>query len=106
MVFSRRKRDPLRYCPSCRSSLACPMDWAPCDDAHWHIELRCGDCGHRWELDIHDSRAARFDMELDGDQRVLRRTLARLDLERMAAEVETFAAALSRDLIEPADFAV
>ena len=49
------------------------MDWAPADDAHWHIELRCGDCGH---------------------------------LERMAAEVETFAAALSRDLIEPADFAV
>jgi hypothetical protein len=81
------------------------MDWAPADDAHWHIELRCGDCGHRWELDVHDSRAARFDAELDGDQRAIRRTLSRLDLERMAAEVETFAAALSRDLIEPTDFA-
>jgi hypothetical protein len=81
------------------------MDWAPADDAHWHIDLRCGDCGHCWELDIPDSRAARFDMELDGDQRAIRRTLSRLDLERMAAEVETFAAALSRDLIEPADFA-
>ena len=81
------------------------MAWAPSDDAHWHIELRCGDCGHCWELDIHDARAARFDLELDGDQRAIRRTLSRLDLERMAAEVETFAAALSRDLIEPADFA-
>ena len=82
------------------------MDWAPCDDAHWHIELRCGDCAHRWELVVDDSRAARFDMELDGDQRTIRRTLSRLDLERMAAEVETFAAAVSRDLIEPTDFAV
>ena len=37
---------------------------------------------------------------------MIRRTLERLDLERMAAEVDAFAAALSRDLIEPADFAV
>ena len=81
------------------------MDWAPADDAHWHIELRCGDCGHCWELDVHDSRAARFDMELDGDQRAIRRTLSSLDLERMADEVETFAAALSCDLIDPTDFA-
>jgi hypothetical protein len=35
---------------------------------------------------------------------VIRRMLERLDLERMALEVETFATALSRDLIEPADF--
>ena len=82
------------------------MDWAPADDAHWHIELRCGDCGHRWELDIHDSRAATFDMQLDEDQYAIRKSLDRLDRERMAAEVETFAAALSHDLIEPADFAV
>ena len=81
------------------------MAWAPCDDTHWHIELRCGDCGHCWELDVHDSRAARYDMELDHDQSVIRQTLERLDRERMAAEVETFAVALSRDLIEPADFA-
>ena len=44
--------------PGVPQQLACPMDWAPRDDAHWHIELRCGDCGHRWELDVHDSRAA------------------------------------------------
>ena len=56
-------------------------------------------------LDVHDSRAATFDMQLDEDQYAIRKTLDRLDRERMAAEVETFAAALS-DLIEPADFAV
>ena len=106
MFLIRRKGDPLRRCPSCRSRLACPMDWAPWDDAHWHIELRCGDCGHRWEQDIPNWRAARFDVELDQDQFVIGSALRRLDLERMAAEVETFATALSRDLIEPADFAV
>ena len=81
------------------------MTWEPCDDAHWHIALRCGDCGHRWELEVADSRAARYDVELDDDQRAIRRALDRLDHDRMAAEVETFAAALSNDLIDPADFA-
>lgn len=51
-----------------------------------------------------DSRAARYDMELDGDLRVLKRALQRMDLERMAVEVDAFSIALSRDLIEPADF--
>ena len=82
----------------------CPMAWHEANDTHWHIDLRCGDCEHRWDLDIHDSRASRYDIELDVDRAVIRRALERLDLERMATEVETFAIALSRDLIEPADF--
>jgi hypothetical protein len=80
------------------------MDWYESDDTHWHIDLRCGDCGHCWGLEIHDSRASRYDVELDDDRASMRRALERLDLERMAVEVETFAIALSRDLIEPADF--
>lgn len=80
------------------------MAWEPEGDAHWSIDMRCGDCGHSWNRVIHNSRAARFDVELDGDQRVLQRLLQRLDLERMAAEVDAFAAALTQDLIEPADF--
>jgi hypothetical protein len=98
------RRDPLRRCPACRGRLACPLDWYESDDTHWHIDLRCGDCGHRWALEIDDSRAARYDIELDVDRTCIRRALERLDLERMADEVETFATALSRDLIEPADF--
>ena len=104
MFFRRRSKDLLRSCPACRSSLACPMDWHASDDTHWHIDLRCGDCGHRWDLEIHNSRASSYDIELDADRAFIRRTLDRLDLERMAVEVETFAIALSRDLIEPADF--
>ena len=37
-------------------------------------------------------------------EREIRRAAARLDAERMAGEVEVFAAALERDLIGPADF--
>ena len=41
----------------------------------------------------------------DIDLVALSHALERLDRERMAAEVETFAMALSHDLIDPADFA-
>lgn len=104
MFLRRRTADLLRRCPACGGRFACPMHWEPSDDTHWHIELRCGDCGHWWELEVEDSRAARYDIELDEDRAYIKRTLRRLDLERMAAEADAFAIALSRDLIEPADF--
>ena len=102
---SRRRSDVLRRCPMCRSDLACPMAWAPSDDEHWLIDLRCGDCEHVWDAVIDNTRAARYDAELDGDMAAIRRALQRLDCARMAAEVDAFVAALSCDLIEPADFA-
>jgi hypothetical protein len=101
----RREDDLLRSCPVCRSRLACPVDRNPSDDSHWHIDLRCGDCGFWWEMVIGDGRAARYDIELDQDRATIQHALRHLDLERMAFEVETFAVALSRDLNEPADFA-
>ncbi len=105
MLFRRRKADPLRRCPACRSKLACPTGWSPEDDAHWHVELRCPECEHRWETLMPDSRAARFDLELDADNAAIMRTIRKLDHELMAHDAETFCAALARDLIEPADFA-
>lgn len=103
-MFSRR-RDPLRRCPECRSRFACPIGWDEHDDTHWHIDLRCGECGHCWDAVVHDDRAKRYDLELDADVSTMRRALRRLDLERMAIDADTFAAALAQDLIEPADFA-
>lgn len=100
----RRKGDPLRRCAECRSRLVCPMNWAEHDDAHWYIALRCGECGHCWDAIVADARAARYDIELDRDRSTITRALHRLDLERMAIDAETFAVALARDLIEPADF--
>ncbi|HET8758637.1 MAG TPA: hypothetical protein VFM58_21635 [Solirubrobacteraceae bacterium] len=104
MLF-RRRRDPLRWCPACRSRFACPVDWAEHDTTHWHIELRCGECGNRWDALADDERAKRYDLELNADVTAIARALARLDLERMAVDAETFAAALAHDLIDPADFA-
>ena len=101
----RRHTDLLRACPICDSRLVCPIAWEPCDDSHWDIELRCGDCGYGWQMVADDRRAARFDVELDNDLRTIKRTLRGLERERMAVEVETFITALERDLIEPADFA-
>ena len=54
---------------------------------------------------IGNGRAARYDIELDHDRATIQYAVRHLDLERMAVEVEAFAAALARDLIEPIDFA-
>jgi hypothetical protein len=108
MLFRRspfRRGDDLRRCPACRSRLVCPISWEECDEKHWHIDMRCGDCGERWERIIDDARAAKFDIELDSDVAVIRRMLDRLDLDRMAVEADTFTVALERDLIGPLDFA-
>jgi hypothetical protein len=102
MLF--RRRDHVRKCPVCRSDLACPLSWEPSDDEHWSVDLRCGDCEHRWNAIIDDQRAARYDLELDRDRRAIEGALAQLDLSRMTFEVEAFAEALSKDLIQPADF--
>lgn len=83
----------------------CPIDWEESDERHWHIDMRCGDCGERWSRVIDNERAARFDIELNRDLSAIRRTLERADLERMAAEADAFAVALARDLIGPVDFA-
>jgi hypothetical protein len=84
----------------------CPIDWEPEGDEHWSIELHCGDCAHRWNRIISNARAVRYDIELDRDADVLQRALRRLERERMTADGETFIAALARDLVEPADFAL
>jgi hypothetical protein len=81
------------------------MNWGPADDRHWHIELRCGDCGWWYEMTVTNARAADLDRELDADQWPIRRVLTDLDRTRMATEIERFVTALGQDLIEPGDFA-
>jgi hypothetical protein len=66
--------------------------------------LRCGECRAEREVTVGNVIAQRFGESLDTAEREILRAVARLDAERMASEVEVFAAALERDLIEPADF--
>ena len=66
--------------------------------------LRCGQCGAERDVTVANAVAQRFGNSLDTAESEIRGSVVRLDAERMASEVEVFAAALERDLIEPADF--
>ena len=106
----RRRRgrpsdDPgLELCTSCDADSVHPVEWHETDDTHWWMLLRCGECLAEREVTVTDRVAERFDQQLRLAEREIKRAAARLDAERMAGEVEVFAAALERDLIGPADF--
>ncbi|MGH2967956.1 MAG: hypothetical protein ACRDK0_02650 [Solirubrobacteraceae bacterium] len=99
-----RRATGLHECPACRCDMVCPVHWHPVDAERWAIVLRCGECGLTRDVVASNAQAAAFDDALDERQRKLERELARLDAERMAADVDVFVAALDRDLIDPADF--
>jgi hypothetical protein len=103
----RRLRRPagLETCPLCERDFVNPVAWEPADDHHWWMLLHCGECDAWQEVTVPDSVAQRFDAELDRRADVLARALARLDRQRMAADVETMIAALRRGLVDAADFA-
>lgn len=82
-----------------------PVTWEPVGRDDWWMLLRCGECGTFREVTVADDVAQRFDVELDRGVDVLQRALHRLDLERMAAQVEAMTTALRRGLIDAADFA-
>jgi hypothetical protein len=95
---------PLPTCAACQADCACPLDWEPEDSEHWWIRLRCGECGHVREVIAENADAARFERHLAWQTSKIERALARLDRERMAAEIEQFVAALAGDLVDAGDF--
>jgi transcription elongation factor Elf1 len=106
--FSLRRRKArntgLETCPLCGRDFVNPVAWEPADASHWWMLLRCGECDAWQEITVSDAEAQRFDVELDRRADVLARAAARLDRQRMAADVETMIAALRRGLIDAADF--
>ena len=82
------------------------MDFAIRGEWHWAIALRCGDCGRWSELVTTNEAAAMVEVALARDFDEMAAAAQRLDLERMAVQVEAFVTALDRDLIDAADFAV
>jgi hypothetical protein len=94
----------LHECPDCRSDMVCPIDWHTLDAERWAMDLHCGQCGLRRDVVATNAQAADFDGALDERQRMVEHALARLDAERMAAEVDAFVEALERDLIDAGDF--
>ena len=96
-------RNRLEVCTSCRSEYVHPVEWRENGGEHWWMLLRCGECRAEREVTVANAVAQRFGGSLDTAESEILRAVARLDAERMAREVEVFAAALERDLIEPAD---
>lgn len=100
----RARPDELIVCPSCGADFVSPLEWAQHDETAWWMRLRCGQCGDVREVVASQEVADRFDRELDRASDVLASMLARVDRERMNAEVEAFTTALRLDLFDAGDF--
>ena len=79
-----------------------PIEWAEHDETNWWMRLRCGQCGEFREVVVSQEVANRYDRALDRTSEAIVSTLARLDRERMTAEVEAFTTALRLDLFDAA----
>jgi hypothetical protein len=95
----------LELCPACATDFVNPVEWSAVEDHSWWMLLRCAQCEHSREVTVSNTEAERFDEALDSRADPIARAVRKLDLERMAATVETLIVALQRDLIGPADFA-
>jgi hypothetical protein len=95
----------MQVCLACGADYVHPVEWDPVDDDGWWMLLRCGECHAMREVTVANDVAKRFGDDLDGAMDVIGRAARELDGERMAGEVETFAEALQRDLIDAGDFA-
>ena len=106
-TMRRRSQRPatLEFCAACGADYVNPFDWAAVEDHSWWMHLRCAQCGHEREVVVGNAEAERFDEALDSRADPIARAVRKLDLERMAATVETLIVAIQRDLIGPADFA-
>jgi hypothetical protein len=95
----------LHVCADCHGDYVHPVEWCEADAEHWWMRLRCGSCFSEREVTVPDAVAQRFGSDLDAAEAAIGRAAATLDQERMEREVEAFAAALERDLIDADDFA-
>jgi hypothetical protein len=95
----------LELCPACGTDFVNPVEWSAIEDHSWWMLLRCAQCEHSREVTVSNTEAERFDEALDSRADPIARAVRKLDLERMAATVESLIVALQRDLIGPADFA-
>ena len=99
-----RRRSGI-LCEGCAGDFLCPVEWKTDGKEYWVVEARCGDCGLWHRLHLTNAQAAAWEVELDRQTQPIRRTVDRLDRERMGRQADGFIAALERDLIDAGDFA-
>jgi hypothetical protein len=99
-----RRPEELHICPACSSDLVYPTDWAPADEGHWHVALRCPDCEWNGGGAYAQRMLDRLDEALDRGTEAVMDDLNMLVQADMEEQVDRFAAALENDLILPEDF--
>jgi hypothetical protein len=105
-AFNRRPwpGSGLHICSSCRSNFVHATERRRESEARWRVFLRCGQCGGCRDVVVGDDLVRRFDEDVSRGLAAIESDLTTLDRERMAQQVESFAAALQRDLIDAGDF--
>lgn len=94
----------LQQCAVCRSDFVIPVVAEAVDDDSWHLLLRCGECETYRDLVVANAVAERYERDWKDGVAEVAAACARVEQERMAADVEVLITALRRDLIDAADF--
>ena len=81
-----------------------PVTWSESGPADWWLLLRCGSCGSSREVVASNAAVAEYDGHLDDSMQEINAAAEQLAREQLAAEAETFGAALRRDLLSADDF--
>ena len=103
-ALSAAAQTGLHECRSCGREMVFAADRLQVDEHRWKLRLRCGGCGSMRDAEATTAEAADFDATVAAHRASIAHELARLEAARMAEDVERFAEALRRDLIDPADF--
>ncbi len=95
----------LEICPVCGRDFVQPISWEPAGESAWWMFLRCGECGISREVAVSNADADRFERALHARASVVAAQARKLEEERLSEQIDAFAAALERDLIDADSFA-
>ena len=107
-----RRRSPdkpsagLEICPVCTRDFVQPVSWEAEGDTAWWMFLRCGECGMSREVTVTNAEADRYERALHARASVVAGQLRKLEEERLSAEIDAFATALEKGVIDADFFAV
>jgi hypothetical protein len=94
----------LDLCGACGEAFVFPVTWAESGPDDWWLLLRCGGCGTSRDVVATNAEVAEYDSLLDEGMAQINAYADQLEREALAAEADTLAAALERDLLGADDF--
>jgi len=100
-----RARTGLHECRACGARAVALVDTRLTDGERTAFLVRCGACGETRETVPSKAEAAEYEARLGEQRAAIEADLVRLEALRMQEEIDGFAEALRRDLIDAGDFA-